>query len=386
MYRVGDLVYLTRHVAVNGGVQSGIQVFEYNAVTNTVLAQQTLGGTADPNFNSFYPSIAANANGDFVIGYTRTGLVPGDPDTSRWFSSYATVGNWNGSTLSFTSPIELHAGERDYVSFDTSPKRWGDYSATNLDPSDPGIFWTTQEYTSNITTSGTTSVTNWATRATELIPTVSGEKRWSSISATNARGISGEFNTVANWYGGESPASTDHVIFSRNGNGTAAGGYTVTMPTGTTSIDRASVRQGFVTWSMSGSTLNLTNGNVGTLSLAIAEYLGTANLTVSGGTLCTVTTTVGAGINSDASTNGIAGAFNASNGALTITGPGSTWNNSGDVFVGGSSAAAGGQGAITVSAEGRVNVSGTTVLYNAAPGRPANQLTATTAGWYTTGG
>lgn len=386
VYRVGDLVYMVRHVSVNGGDQSGIRVMVYNATTQTILNEQTIGGTSDPNFNSFYPSIAANANGDFVIGYTRTGLVPGDPAASRWLSSYATVGHLStGGGLTFSSPIELYAGERDYVSFQgtSGPNRWGDYSATNLDPADPGIFWTTQEYASSTTT--TSSTTNWATRATELMPTVTGEKRWSSIDANTPRGITGNFATAANWYGGAAPSSTDHVIFSRNGDGTAASGYTVTMPTGNTSVDRASVRQGFVTLAINpGDSLTLTSTDPTKPSLSVAEYLGTANLTVTGGgTLTTVTTTVGAGINSDASTNGVSGAVNASNCSLTITGAGTTWNNTVNVFVGGSSSAAGGTGSLTVSNGAVANVSGTTVLYNQNVGNPVNRLTVTGATYNT---
>src|SRR4029453_7389151 len=90
-----------------------------------LLAEATLGGTADPNFAYVYPSIAANASGDVVVGYTRTGFVGSGDATNRWPSVAVSVGKLSGSTLTFGASTEIFAGERDYHSFEGNGiNRW----------------------------------------------------------------------------------------------------------------------------------------------------------------------------------------------------------------------------------------------------------------------
>src|SRR2546430_9736941 len=71
-------------------------------------------------------------------------------------------------------PVTLKAGEGNYYkTFRTSAdrNRWGDYSATQVDPADDTSFWTTQEYSKTPPSSasaGCTSTTqiacgNWGT-------------------------------------------------------------------------------------------------------------------------------------------------------------------------------------------------------------------------------
>ncbi len=364
--QVGNLVYKASSVGSGGFAAIRVTVLDVSTSTPTVVAESTLGGAGDPNFDLYIPSIAVNANGDIVVGYTRSGFINAGNADNRYPSSYATIGKLTGSTLTFGSAIELKRGETEYIGQDFeggNPVRWGDYSATILDPSDPGIFWTTQQYAK-----GTAGVATreWAIWTSELMPVVAGEKRWSSISSSNAAGITGAFSNAANWYGGAAPSSADHVIFSRNGDGTTP--YTVTMPAGTTQLDRASVRQGNVVFDITtGTTVDLTNSATGTPSLAVAEYLGTANLTVSGGgTLKSVNTTIGAGLNSEgeaASLNGNTG--NVSNGSLTITGAGTKWENSGNVYVSGSSTAAGGLGSLSVTGGAEATITGELKLWRA---------------------
>ena len=372
IYRVGDRTYFTFGFGTTASPsRAAIDVVVLNSTNNAVIAQATI---AEVGFDYYIPSIAANARGDVVVGYTRSGFVSSGNASNRWPSSYVSVGTLSGSTLTFGTPIELRTGATEYLAptFDTangSLKRWGDYSATNLDSADPGIFWTTQEFAF--------AARDWGTQASEVIPTVAGEKRWASINATTPAGITGPYATAANWYNGAAPTATDHVIFSRNGNGSAA--YTVTMPAGSTSTDQASVRQGSVVWSIpSGAAYSLTNlgtgasdasGNVtSAASLAVADYLGAANLTVSGGgTLNTATTTIAAGLNSE-------GSSNVSSGSLTISGAGTTWNNSLNAYVGGNSTREGGSGSLTVTGGAAANVAGNLVVYNRAAGLTANAV------------
>lgn len=359
VYRVGNLIYSVHETIVSS--RGALRVTVLNATTNAVVAESTL---SEANFDYNIGSIAANARGDVVVGYTRSGFIGSGNAANRYPSATVSVGTLVVSTLSLGTQVEVRRGLAEYIGFNaaegtaTGQKRWGDYSATNVDPTDPGIFWSTQEFASG--NAGTQSQT-WATQASEIIPSVAGEKRWASINATTPGGITGTYATAANWYNGVVPTATDHVIFSRNGDGTT--NYTVTLPAGTTVNDRASVRQGVVAISVpNGATYSLTNAVETTPSLAVAEYLGRASLTVSGGgTLQTVTTTIAAGINSEGTTN-------PSNGTLSVAGAGTTWNNAGNVYVGGSNLISGGLGTLNVTNGASANVTGTLTLWNTASG------------------
>jgi hypothetical protein len=106
----------------------------------------------DPNHDYTYGSIAVDAAGEAVIGFTRS-------SDTEYASAYAVFGTTDGTgNLVFGAPILLKAG-----SGINTDGRWGDYSSTVLDPSNPGHFWTIQEFAD---ASG-----NWNTQITELIAT-----------------------------------------------------------------------------------------------------------------------------------------------------------------------------------------------------------------------
>ena len=378
VYRVGDLLYAVHGTAFTFGTsRAALRVTVLNATTNAVVAETTLG---EASMDYYVASIAANTRGDIVVGYTRSGFIASGNAGNTFPSSYASVGTLSGSTLAFGSPVVLRRGLTEFRGSEggaAGTKRWGDYSATRLDPNDPGIFWTTQEFVSGA--AGTASTT-WATQATEIIPTVTNEVRW-------AAAANGSFGTAGSWFNSVVPAAADHAIFSRNGDGST--NFTVTMPGGTTTNDRASVRQGVVTWSIgAGNAYSLTNAGTGTsdvtgaitspASLAIADFQGTAKLTVSGGgTLNSITTTVAAGLNSE-------GAGIVSNGSLTVTGAGTTWNNTGSLYLGGNATLAGGTGTLSLLAGGTATIGGTTQIWNNASGITVGAVGA--AATLTTGG
>jgi autotransporter-associated beta strand protein len=335
--RVGNNTFMVHGIGVSG--RAALRVTVLNATTNALVAEATLSETS---FDSYIGSIAANANGDVVVGYTRSGFVSSGNATNRFPSAYASVGTLTGTTLTFGSPIELQAGLAEYSGLggETNPRRWGDYSATLLDPADPGIFWTTQEYS--------IAAGNWGTRVAELIPTVATEVRWRAAAA-------GAFATPANWFNAAVPGANGHAVFSRNGDGATT--YTVSFAADATNA-RASVRQGLVAFSIpAATTYTLTSGAEAAPSLAIAEYLGTARLTVSGGgALSTVTTTIAAGRNGE-------GVGNASSGSLAVTGAGTAWLNSGNAYLGGSDLRAGGVGALAVDGGASGTVAGTLKIW-----------------------
>lgn len=136
---------------VNVGGRAGLRWLEIDATTNEIL--QT-GVLAHPELALFYGSIAVNEHGHVVIGCSASSesVFPG---------SYAIVGETEGGITSFGDPILLRAGEADYfLDYGSGRNRWGDYSATVVDPSDSRVFWTIQEFV--------LAEDVWATQITEL--------------------------------------------------------------------------------------------------------------------------------------------------------------------------------------------------------------------------
>src|SRR5207253_5650364 len=85
-------------------------------------------------------------------------------------SSFAMAGQTVNGVTTFGNRVLLKAGATDYhgddeilagLTGDPEVSRWGDYSATSVDPSDPNRFWTIQMYPSNSDV--------WSTQITELI-------------------------------------------------------------------------------------------------------------------------------------------------------------------------------------------------------------------------
>jgi autotransporter-associated beta strand protein/T5SS/PEP-CTERM-associated repeat protein len=296
----GNLLYMANAVASSTS-RVAVRFTVVDATTNAAVFQTTL---QEANADYFMPAVAVNPSGDVVIGMNIT-RTTGNPNGTLMVSPAAIVGaTTNFTSWAFNTPTVLATGNGNYTG-----TRWGDYSATTLDPADPGIFWTTQERTGS---SGSTS--NWATQVTEVIPVKANEVRWQAAAT-------GNYATGPAWFGGVAPGPADHAIFSR----WSAANYTVTLPAGGVANDRLSVRQtgtGTLTLSIpAGATWGLTNATTATPSFIVSEFQGQSNVTVSGGgTLSTKFAVIGGQA--------------ASAAALTVTGAGTTWANANDVALG----------------------------------------------------
>src|SRR5262249_17551513 len=103
----------------------------------------------------FYPSIAANGKGKFVIAFNGCG-----PRT--FITCYAAVGEIIQNTTHFGDLLTIKSGTASYqlvpAAFTT---RWGDYTAACVDPSDPDRFWVALQYPS--------SHDAWSTQLTEIL-------------------------------------------------------------------------------------------------------------------------------------------------------------------------------------------------------------------------
>jgi hypothetical protein len=108
-----------------------VRWMEVDAATNQI---KQAGNISSPSLSFYYPSLAVNEAGDVVIGFSGSG-------STQFPSAYYVIGHKVDGYTTFTKPRLLQAGSGNYDG------RWGDYSATVLDPSDPTLFWTFQEYT-----------------------------------------------------------------------------------------------------------------------------------------------------------------------------------------------------------------------------------------------
>jgi hypothetical protein len=92
------------------------------------------------DMHHFFPSIAANDDGDIALGFTRS-------DSSRFAEAVYTTRRHDYPLGALDSLEVLKLGEDGYVKdFGGDEVRWGDYSATMVDPLDDHTFWTLQEY------------------------------------------------------------------------------------------------------------------------------------------------------------------------------------------------------------------------------------------------
>ena len=80
----------------------------------------------------YFPSLAVNKAGDLVMGFSGS-------TATNYISAFYT---WRvGCGFTLDPPVLLQAG-----TVKPGVTRWGDYSATTLDPADGFSAWTVQEY------------------------------------------------------------------------------------------------------------------------------------------------------------------------------------------------------------------------------------------------
>ena len=139
-YRDGSL-WCTHHVFLPAGAptHSSIQWWKLDPQTSTVVQ---FGRIDDPSGDTFYayPSIAVNKYDDVLIGYSR--FSADQYASANYAFRYGSdpAGTLNDDTV-------LKAGEASYYKiFSETMNRWGDYSATVVDPVNDRDLWTIQEY------------------------------------------------------------------------------------------------------------------------------------------------------------------------------------------------------------------------------------------------
>ncbi len=132
MYQNGS-VWTTHHLAVNGKVE--VAWYRINPGTGTVESQ---GRISDPTRWYYYPSIAVNQDNVAAIGFSGS-------STTEYVGGYYTIVRPPSNVAEAVSLLK--AGEAPYWKTLTGTEnRWGDFSATVVDPADDTSFWTLQEY------------------------------------------------------------------------------------------------------------------------------------------------------------------------------------------------------------------------------------------------
>ncbi len=128
-----------------GGAADRTAVFWYE------LDPDLLNTTGDPIVQSgvldggsgvhhFFPSIAVNSINDVALGFSRS-------DSTRFVEGVVTGRKSSDPAGSMDAITVIKGGEDSYVKdFGSGQVRWGDYSATVVDPDDDLTFWTIQQY------------------------------------------------------------------------------------------------------------------------------------------------------------------------------------------------------------------------------------------------
>jgi hypothetical protein len=140
VYRNGS-VWATHHVVGPSG-KVEVAWYRINPITGLLVSQ---GRVTDPNRWYYYPSIAVNKDNIAAIGFS------GSSFTEYAGGYYTLIQPSSGAA----EPVALlKAGEAPYYKTEqtfgnpggSTDNRWGDFSATVIDPADDTSFWTLQEY------------------------------------------------------------------------------------------------------------------------------------------------------------------------------------------------------------------------------------------------
>ncbi len=123
--------------------RSVIQWWEVDpSVTTGQFTAPRQRGLVDPSGTDFYafPSIAVNRHNDVLVGYSRFGA-------NQFAGANYSFRAGTDPSNSLRDDAVLKAGEAHYYkTFGGTENRWGDYSATTVDPSNDTDLWTLQEY------------------------------------------------------------------------------------------------------------------------------------------------------------------------------------------------------------------------------------------------
>jgi hypothetical protein len=134
VYRNGSL-WTVHTVPSPATTKTEVAWYQIDTGTATILSQ---GRISDPTRWYYYPSIGVNQDNVAAIGFSGS-------SSTEFVGGYYTIVR-PSSSIAETVGL-LKAGDAPYIkTFTGTDNRWGDYSATVVDPADNVTFWTLQEY------------------------------------------------------------------------------------------------------------------------------------------------------------------------------------------------------------------------------------------------
>jgi len=139
VYRNGS-IWAVQNVFLPAGGEPTRTAIQWWQITPTGEILQ-LGRLDDPSGQLFYgyPTLAVNRFNDLLIGYSRFG-------SNQYASANYSFRAGNDPPNTLRSDTVLKAGEAPYYQSVVGHNRWGDFSATVVDPINDTDLWTIQEY------------------------------------------------------------------------------------------------------------------------------------------------------------------------------------------------------------------------------------------------
>ena len=141
-----------------------------------------------------FPTIAVNNTDDALIGYSRYNALD-------WVGAAYSYRDHIDPVNTFRDPVIYKPGLGRYAKSGNGNVRWGDYSATQIDPRNDHNFWTIQEYAEARLNAGATSVWGtWWARVSALTapPTLPGNLLISEFRESGPAGANDEFIEIYN--------------------------------------------------------------------------------------------------------------------------------------------------------------------------------------------
>ncbi len=226
IYRNGSLWFAHTVFLPAGGspTHSAIQWWQVSP-TFGVLQRGRIEDTNGTNYYAF-PSIAVNRFDDVLIGFSRY-------SSNQYVSANYAFQAFNDPANTMQTERAFKAGEDSYWKLQSGTplrNRWGDYSATWVDPVNDSDFWTVQEYSVPHVGSLTNLSGRWAVwwgNVTVAVPpndnfasvrTISGSQGTTNGTNIRATKQTGEPNHAGNtggasvWYNWTAPASGSVTI------------------------------------------------------------------------------------------------------------------------------------------------------------------------------
>jgi hypothetical protein len=196
VYRNG-YIWGTQNVFFPAANPTRVSVQWWQLDTSANIIQHSLIDDPTSAKSYAYPSIAVNSYNDALIGYSSF-------DTSQYASADYSFRYSCDNLSTLESDYIYQVGQSSYYkTFGTGENRWGDYSATCVDPTNDENFWTLVEYASSTSN-------DWSTWWAEVNPTHNSNGGSGTWTWTGGRSTS--WFEPCNWDKGSLPDGSSDVV------------------------------------------------------------------------------------------------------------------------------------------------------------------------------